>query len=134
MAYILYLAGSLAGVGLMVGLSVLLFGLRAAPLDAADATRRLAQEIAGFRAGDVALDVGGQAALVEDRRDGTVHLVVRRGDGLITRRLNALRRLDRDGAALSLRLSDFTLPRTRLVLPEAGLARAWQVRLAPLVA
>jgi hypothetical protein len=133
----LYLAGSLAGIGLIVGLNVMLFGATGVKIaSAADVIRRLKDEIAGFRAGDVALDAGQRAALVENARDGVLHLVVARGDGLVTRALKkgALKRLTRDGATLSLRLADFTLPRATLTLPDEALAADWETRVARLAA
>jgi hypothetical protein len=133
----LYLAGSLAGIALIVGLNVMLFGATGVKIaSAADVIRRLKDEIAGFRAGDVALDAGQRAALVENARDGVLHLVVARGDGLVTRSLKkgALKKLTRDGATLSLRLADFTLPRATLTLPDEALAADWETRVARLAA
>ncbi len=129
---LLYLAGSIAGVALMVGLSTLLFGAKPARIAGRDAAvAHLAREVAGFRAGEAVVDSTGRAALVENQRDGTVHLVVVRGDGLVTRKLrgDSLRGCSRNGATLSLRLSDFTLPRATLALDAVDVAQAWQARL-----
>ncbi len=128
----LYLLGSIAGVALLVGLNVMLFGFRAATIaSASDAIRRLREEIAGFRAGDAALDAAHHVALVEDARDGVLHLVVARGDGLATRALKhgVVKRLIRDGATLTLRLADFTLPRARITFADDDLAKLWEARL-----
>src|SRR5689334_1359152 len=111
---LVYLAGSLAGVGLMVGLSFLLFGVRASAFaNLSDAVHRLAEEIAGFHAGETASDSANRAALIENARDGAIHLVVARGDGLAIRRLrkDSLKRVARAGATLDLQISDLTLPR-----------------------
>lgn len=129
----IYLAGSLGGIALMVGLAVVLFGVSGAKIaSAADAIRRLKDEIAGFRAGDIAFDAGQHAALIENTRDGVVHLVVARGDGLVVRPLRhgILKRALRTGATLTLRLSDFTLPRAKLTLPDEAAAALWEARLA----
>jgi hypothetical protein len=132
MAYLLYLTGSLAGVALMVGLCYLLFGGRSTRLGVDDATRRLRAEVAGFVPGEIAVDVEGSAALVENARDHAVHLVVSRGDALVTRKVGprSLRRLEHDGATLTLGLADFTLGTARLVLADRALAAEWQARLA----
>lgn len=130
----IYILGSLGGIALMVGLAVALFGISGAKIaNASHAIRRLKDEVAGFRAGDIALDAGQSAALVENARDGVVHLVIARGDGLVVRALKngIVKRVVRDGATLALRLADFTLPRAKLVLPDDSAAEAWEARLAP---
>jgi len=130
----IYLAGSLGGIALMVGLAVLLFGtVKPKIANASEAVRRLKEEVAGFRAGETALDADKNAALVENARDGVVHLVVARGDGLVARPLKngIVKRVRRDSSTLSLRLGDFTLPRARLTLVDEGSAQAWEARLAP---
>jgi len=131
----LYILGSLAGVALMVGIAALLFGTRAVTItNASDAIARLQAEVAGFRAGAAAVDAASNAALVENARDGVMHLVVARGDGLVIRALKhgLVKRILRDGATLSLRLADFTLPRATLTLADEAAARDWETRLARL--
>jgi hypothetical protein len=128
-----YLAGSLGGIAVMVGFAVMLFGTATTKIaHASDAVRRLKQEIAGFRAGETALDADRNSALVENARDGVLHLVVARGDGLVVRplRTGIVKRIERSGATLSLRLADFTLPRASLTLADESLAQAWEARLA----
>lgn len=129
----LYLLGSLGGVAMMIGLAAMLFGTRSVKIaTAADAIHRLNMEIAGFRAGDAALDADQNAALVENARDGVLHLVVARGDGLVIRPLRHgfVKKLTREGATLSLRLADFTLPHARLTLLDEAAAQSWEARLA----
>ncbi len=57
--------------------------------------------------------------------------MIARGDGLVTRKLDRslLRSVARTGAALSLRLSDFTLPAARLEFADDATAATWQTRL-----
>ncbi len=97
----------------MVGLCVLLFGRAVTTIDADGAAATLAQDVPGFRAGAVALSTDGHAALVEDARDRSLHLVVARGDGLVTRHLSKsyVKTAMQNGAALNLRLADITFPK-----------------------
>lgn len=132
----LYLMGSMGGVALMVGLAAMLFGTAGAKIvSASDVVRRLKEEIAGFRAGETALDADAHAALVENARDGALHLVVARGDGLVVRPLRngIVKRVLRSGSTLSFSLRDFTLPRVRLTLSDEASAQAWEARIAPRV-
>jgi hypothetical protein len=128
---LLYLAGSLGGVAAICGLCVLLFGAGAASLDEGSAQARLQADVAGFRPGRCTLAADKRSALVEDTRGGAVYLVVVRGDGLVTRRLadGFLRAAAQDGTALKLQFADFTFPRTRVDLGDAGLAADWRARL-----
>jgi hypothetical protein len=129
----LYLLGSIAGVAMLIGFNVVLFGWRRATLASVnDAESRLTAEIPGFRLGDAAIDQVAATALVENARDGALHLVVARGDGLVTRALKygALKALARDGRILSLRLSDLTLPRAELTLADEAAAKQWEARLS----
>ena len=82
---LLYLVASLGGVGLLVGLSVALFGRAATTIDMSALVARLACEWPGFRAGERARAVAGDAALVENASDGSLHLAVARGDAIVTR-------------------------------------------------
>ena len=131
-AQLIYLAGSLAGVAAICGLCVALFGRGTARLDAASAKARLAQDVAGFRAGRFALAADGRSALVEDARDGSVYLVLVRGDGLVTRGLGQgfVRATARDGGALRFRFSDFTFPGARIDLGSEAVAADWEARFA----
>jgi hypothetical protein len=129
-AYLLYLLGSLAGVALMVGICVALFGMRETRLTEGAATERLLADDPGFKAGRAVLSADAKSALVENAANGTVHLVVAVGDRLVARELSraVLRDVVRESGALSLRLSDFTLPKVRLTLGDEALF--WDTRLA----
>jgi hypothetical protein len=136
LSQLLYLAGSLAGVAAICGLCVALFGRGVASLDAGSAQARLAQDVAGFRAGRLALAADARSALVEDVRSGAVYLVMVRGDGLVTRSLSGgfVRAAAREGGALRFRFSDFTFPAARIDLGDEAVARDWEVRLGSAVA
>ena len=124
-----YLAGSLGGVAVLVLLCAALFGTRTVVIPPPAALEAyLANLIPGFRSRAVAADAA--TALVE-RDDGSLHLVVARGDGLVTRQLTPalLRRVEQDGPALMLRLADFTLPSVRLQFRDTDEALRWQARL-----
>jgi hypothetical protein len=131
---LLYLTASLAGVAALVGFCVLLFGRDTARVDARGAEDVLRADIPGFRAGAVTLSADGAAALVEDAHDGATYLVIARGRGLVTRKLSAgfVRNARRDGAALDLRLYDFTFPKARLVFAQEAAALEWETRFARL--
>jgi len=129
---LLYLAASLAGVAAIVGFCILLFGHAVAKIDADAAEARLRDDVPGFRKGAIALSPDSHAALVEDARDGALYLVIAQGAGLVTRKLSAgyVRDTARKGAALDLRLADFTFPKARLFFAEEESARAWEARLS----
>jgi len=136
MSQLLYLLASLAGVAAMVGFCVLLFGRGSAQIDAASAEERLRADVPGFRSGDIALAADAQSALVEDAHDGALYLVTTRGAALVTRKLSRsfVRKLHRDGPVLDLLFSDFTFPKTKIVLAEEKVARDWEARVARLAA
>lgn len=127
---LLYLAGALAGVGLLVGLNLLLFGRVAPHADAAAAEALLAREVPGFRAARSIVSANGDAVLLEDSA-GAVFLVVGAGDKLVSRRLRAqsLTRASRQGAVLDLRLSDVTFARARFAFSDEQTARSVAERL-----
>ena len=133
---LIYLAGSLAGVAAICGLCVALFGRGVASLDTASAQARLAQDVVGYRAGRFALAADGRSALAEDARDGSVWLVMVRGDGLVTRRLGHgfVRAAAREGGALRFKFSDFTFPAARIDLGDEAAAREWETRFGRLSA
>jgi hypothetical protein len=129
---LLYLAGSLAGIALLVLLNRVLFGRAKPDVGSAEAiAAHLAREIPGFRAGRCALGTDGLAALIENDADRSILLVQALGEGIVTRRLSRalLASTGRLGARLSLGLSDFTLPRVRVALASESLAREWETRL-----
>ena len=131
---LLYLLASLAGVAALVGLCAALFGRKTARIDAQAAEDALRADIPRFRLGSVSLSANGEVALVEDAHDGATYLVIARGRGLVTRKLSRglLRNAKRDGAALDLRLYDFTFPKARLVFAQEAQALEWETRFARL--
>ena len=134
---LLYLAGSLIGVAMIVGLNLVLFG-RAKPAlgNVQDVGARIAADIPGFRAGSGIVGNDGAMALVTDNTDSTIFLIKALGDRLVTRKLSrgVVRSVSADGSTLSLRLKDFTLPKARLVLDNETLARDWEARLKVMMA
>lgn len=128
----LYLLASLVGVAAMVGLCVALFGREVAKLDTRSAAARLAQDVPGFRLGASALAADTRSAVLEDARDHAVYLVAARGDGFVTRRVSrgTVKAAARDGAALSLRFSDFTFPHAIIAFHDEDVARDWEHRMA----
>ena len=127
---VLYLIGSVAGIALMVGVNLALFGRRERALALDVLERRLALDHPGFRAGRKVL--AGDAALIENAADGALYLARARGDSFVTRRLarGSVRRMTRQGAALELRLADYTFPKARLAFADVEEAGAWQALLA----
>lgn len=128
----LYLSGSLLGIALLTGLNLALFRGARTSLGTTEALRRrLAQEILGFRAGACVFAADGRAALVENTRDRATYFVECLGDGLVTRKLakGYVAAIERNGARLALRFTDFTLPKAELRLADEGLARRWEERL-----
>jgi hypothetical protein len=127
----LYLLGSVAGITLLVGLNVLLFGRGTGGLDLKALESRLALDHPGFRAGAGARSADARAALIEDQADGALYLARAGGDKFVTRKLarGALRKVRRDGARLDLSFADFTFPRASLALANESEAGAWEARL-----
>ena len=131
---ILYLAGSLGGIALLVGLNLLLFGRARPDVGSADElAKRLAREIPGFRAGRSVVGTDGRAALIENAANRSIFLVEAMGDDIVTRQISrgVLSSVGRLGERLSLELRDFTFPRATIWAPSDGLAREWELRLKP---
>jgi hypothetical protein len=129
---LLYLAGSLIGVSLIVGLNLLLFGRTRPRLGSlADIAARLAADVPGFRSGSGVIATGCDTALIEDAATHTLFLVKAVGDRMVTRKLSrgALRGVTVDGAVLRLRLKDFSFPNATLALADADASRSWEARL-----
>jgi hypothetical protein len=135
MDVVVYLIGSVAGIALLVGFNVLLFGRGTGVLDLRALESRLALDHPGFRAGAGALSVDARAALLEDRADGALYLARAGGDKFVTRRLSrgSLRKLSRDGARLDLRFADFTFPRAKLTFADESQTSDWEARLKRVV-
>lgn len=134
---LLYLAGSLIGVAMIVGLNLVLFG-RAKPAlgNLQDLGARIAADVPGFRAGSGIVGNDGSTALVIDGTDSTIFLIKGLGDRAVTRKLSRgmVRGVSADGSTLSLRLRDFTLPKARIALESDATARDWEARLKSLTA
>jgi hypothetical protein len=132
----LYLIGSVAGIALLVGLNVFLFGRRIAALDQDAVTDSLANDVPGFRAGRHTIAQGSHTALIENDADCALYLVTARGARIASRKLSrgAVRGVDRDGKSIALRLPDFTFPKASLAFANENDAREWETRLKALVA
>jgi hypothetical protein len=130
-AQLLYLAISLAGIAAMVGLCVVLFGRGIATLDPSVAEAEMGFEVPGFRPGALVLSQDRRAALIEDARNHALYIIAVRGDGYVIRPVSraSLKSAARDGAALSLRFSDFTFPRAAFALADERTAQDWEARL-----
>ena len=132
-----YLAGSMIGVAMIVGLNLVLFGRAKPDLgNVQDVGARIAADIPGFRAGSGIVGNDGAMALVTDSADNTIFLIKAFGDRFVTRKLSCgvIRSVTADGLTLSLRLKDFTLPMARIVLDSESVAREWEARLKALAA
>ncbi len=128
----LYLLGSLAGIGLIVGLNFVLSRRRGESIfSLAAAEARLVKDIPGFAPGDSVLSEDGIAALIVDRAHRVTWLVGRQGDGMLARTLEqgTLQGLTRDGLALTLKLDDFTARRMTLTFADTPAADLWEQRL-----
>ena len=131
---LIYLAGSLAGIALLVGFNFLLFGRVRVELGSAETIAAcLAKDIPGFRAGRAIVAADGHAAVIENAANRSLYLVEAMGDGVVTRRLtrDLLANVGRLGDRLSLEFRDFTFPRATLLAPSESLAREWEARLKP---
>ena len=128
---LIYLLASLAGVGLLIGLNVLLMGRARVRVDGDAAIALLATEYPGFRAVQSIVAVTRNAVLIEDEA-GAVYVVAGMGDKLVSRKLSRdiLHSISRDGAALAIRFRDFTFPRIRFAFENEADARDWQARIA----
>ena len=132
---LLYLAGSLIGVAMIVGLNLVLFGRAKSALgNIQDLGAWIAADTPGFRAGSGIVGNDGSVALVTDGADSTIFLIKAFGDRVVTRKLSRgmLRAVSADGSTLSLRLKDFTLPKARIALDSEITARDWEARLRKL--
>lgn len=127
-----FIAGVLLGNGLAIGAAAILFGRGQVRLANSETiTKRLGQEIPGFRAGACDIATDGHTALVEDVANRGIVLVKTLGKGHVVRKLsrNVLNEVTRRGALLSLRLADFTYARADIELHNESLAREWETRL-----
>jgi hypothetical protein len=131
----LYFIGSIMGVAFLVALNFALFGAARARLSSREMiAAHLAREVAGFRAGLIAIGNDGLAALAEDANAHRFYAVSVCGDGLVMRELGGttLGSFARSGASIVLRLRDLTLRTISLVFPSEEDARTWETRLKDL--
>ena len=125
-----YLIGSVAGIALLVGLNILLFGRAAARIDAEAVAAQLALEVPGFRAGSSTVSADSSAALIENKADRSLYLACVRGDKFAIRKVSkgALRTIICDDGTLNLRFTDFTFPKAAFQFHRADDASAWEAR------
>lgn len=128
---VIYLLGSLLGIGALVGLNVILLGHTRTRVDLAGAVSLLAAEQPGFRAGMSAVTDAGDAALVEDIEGTGLYIVTVAGDKLVSRRISrdGVRKVARAGRVLTIRFRDFTFPRANVALSNDAAAKEWEHRL-----
>lgn len=130
---LIYLAASLAGVGLLIGLNLLLMGRARIRVDAAAAIALLKTEYPDFRAAHSIVSVQCYTALIQDDA-GAIYVVAGMGDKLVSRKLSQgiLRSASRNGALLAIRFRDVTFPRIRFAFENEAAARDWEARIARL--
>lgn len=126
---ILVVGASALAIGLLVILNILIGGWTPARLRTEDeAAQALADGVFGFRAASpVALAADGHGALAREAGGDRLGLAVAFGDRLTVRALRPgdLRSVERDGARLTLRLNDYTLPSAALRFSDAETAQQW---------
>lgn len=126
----LILAGSIAGIALMVAVNwALLRDRTPTRLTAEAVSERLAADFIGFEAYDITFANGGKAALADCAAGKGVALTVLMGDRMITRLLTPgiLRAAETRGeTGLRIRFEDFTLPAVSLTFDDAKTGRRWQ--------
>ena len=116
----------------LAALNRLLGGWTPAALEDLDAAGvRLAEDVVDFDPGEGVLAADGRAALVLDSEGARCGLVLAKGGRTVTRVLGSggLVAAEREGAALRLRLDDFTLPRAQVIMGDETEAQAWLERL-----
>jgi hypothetical protein len=129
----LILAGAALAVAGLVVLNRLIGGWSPASLDDPEAAgARLAEDVVGFEPGEGACAADGRAAVVLEADGQRLGLVLARGGRTVTRvfRPGEVDAVSREGAALDLRLADFTLPRARVIMADEAEAEAWRSRIA----
>ncbi len=133
---ILVIGASALAIGLLVVLNIIIGGWSTARLRTQDeAVEALRAGVFGFEAaGPVVLDAEGRGALAREAHGERMGLAVVFGDKVTVRALGGgdVRAVTRDGARLTIRLNDYTLPTARLHLADAAAAQAWQADLKSL--
>ncbi len=119
----------------LVGLNAVIGGWTPARIESLEeAAERLAEDVIGFHASEGVVAADGRAALVLDRDQPRLGIVVARRDRLVCRALPAggLRSVEadaRDSLSLDLRLDDDTLSRVGVRFADAPQAETWRRRL-----
>lgn len=93
-------------------------------------SRRLEEDVVGFHAGEGVVSADGLAALVMERGEARLGLVLARANRCVTRvvRPGEIARLDADGARFHIHFNDFTLPRVTIDLDDDA-AQGWGDRM-----
>lgn len=119
----------LIGIALILAAVWLTGGARRARLDRALVLKRLAEDLPGFAAGEIAITADEAAALVAEAGGAGQAVLFAAGDKVVVRKLDArdLRRVAVEGERLSIETGDFAHGRFDLALP--GAAARWAARL-----
>jgi len=121
----------LFGIALILAAVWLTGGARRVRLDRALALRRLAEDLPGFAAGEMAIDAEGAAALIAPAAGGGCAIVFVAGDRVAVRHLDRrdISRVVLEQDRLLIETGDFTHGRFALRLP--GEAARWASLLEP---
>lgn len=119
----------LIGIALILGAVWLSGGARRVHLDRALVLRRLAEDLPGFVADEVAIDADAAHALVAEAQGASHAIVFAAGDRVAVRRLQRDLRVAVEGERLRIDTGEFAHGRFALALP--GEAARWAARLHP---
>ncbi len=125
---LIVLAVSALAVGALIVLNRFIGGWQDVEFtDTALPAQRLEEDVTGFEAGEGVLSADRKAALVMEKGEERLGLVIARGDRCVTRaiRPGEIARLDVDGTCFHIHFNDFTLPRVTLDLDENA-AEGWE--------
>ncbi len=121
---------SLAGVGLLVGLSYVLGALRSARVTEAAAADRLGFDEPDFKPAQWLVGADGKAAAALSADGTEIGLVFAMGDDFATRRLRrAGATVRREGSALMFLLHEPSRRAVRVAAPDEKAAEVWLLRL-----
>jgi hypothetical protein len=120
----------LLGIALILAAVWLTGGRRRVHLDRALVLRRLAEDLPGFVAGEMAIDADAAHALVAEAQGAAYAIVFAAGDSVVVRRLEPRDlRVAVEGERLRLETGEFAHGRFTLAFP--GEAARWAARLHP---
>jgi hypothetical protein len=125
---LIVLAASALAVGGLIVLNRFIGGWQDVEFtDPALPAQRMEEDVTGFEAGEAVLARDRKAALVMEKDEARLGLVIARGDRCVTRaiRPGEIARLDADGARFHIHFNDFTLPRVTLDLEDSD-AQGWE--------